>query len=83
MIENEKIQIESDKNKLQKEKQEIERIKVENKNLVSKNQELKQMNDKLMIGRNNKTFVPLIGLNNIGATCFMNATLQCLSQTNI
>ena len=24
----------------------------------------------------------LIGLNNIGATCFMNSTLQCLSQTN-
>jgi len=32
--------------------------------------------------KNQKNVPILIGLNNIGATCYMNSTLQCLSNTN-
>ena len=37
----------------------------------------KEINDK----KNNDNSIPLIGLNNVGEAYFMNATLQCLSQT--
>ena len=54
------------------------------KELEKENQELK-LNAKSNINNNKpiKLFKTptLIGLNNIGATCFMNSTLQCLSQT--
>ena len=46
----------------------------------SKNMEIKLTNS-FSFNKNIETKPVLIGLNNIGATCFMNSTLQCLSQT--
>jgi len=55
---------------------------------TDKSKAIKRQNSMEMVtGQNEKkpiklyTKPTLIGLNNIGATCFMNSTLQCLSQT--
>ena len=76
---------------LNKEKEnENENIKKKCKDLYLKNKELKrQFNDIKIVYEEIKNkdplklyaFPTLIGLNNIGATSFINPTLQCLSQT--
>ena len=51
----------------------------ENK-IITKEKELTEREKKIIIIEK-QTKVVLIGLNNIGATCYMNATLQCFSNT--
>ena len=82
----EKELIENNEKKINKE----EKIKLieKNKELEEKIKEKQNIYDKLLIEIEEKREELingpqpiLVGLNNIGATCFMNSTLQCLSQT--
>ena len=85
-IEMKKIEFEKDKEENERIQKENERIQKENEMLIKKKEEIeKQIKEKkpLLNYIEIKTLKEpiLIGLNNIGATCFMNSTLQCLSQT--
>jgi len=90
-IEKENNEIKKRKEEFQKDIQENIKLIKENKDLIKRNNELaeeiKKKESKLKLFRSQNIMeeysVPtLIGLNNIGATCFMNSTLQCLSQTS-
>jgi len=90
-IEKENNENKKRKEEFQKDLQENIKLKKENNDLIKRNKELeeeiKKKESKLKSIKNkNKmeeySFPTLIGLNNIGATCFMNSTLQCLSQTS-
>ena len=78
--------------RIQREKEEQERIqkelilKQQKENELKKKKELDSINNtKNKIIITCKSFIkpPLIGLDNIGSTCYMNATLQCFSQTEL
>ena len=72
--------------KFEKEYNEQKNIKEENNSLKNKNKELENTFNALKSKFDKNLLIlytkpTLIGLNNRGATCFMNAILQCLSQT--
>ena len=82
-----KKEIKEQKQEIKEQKKEIKEQKKEIKEQKQEIKEKKQENNE--DGKKIKNFSindlykspTLIGLNNIGATCFMNSTLQCLSQT--
>jgi len=71
-----------DNKNLQLSQKELE-FKNKEKNLQQQMNEFEKNKNKIIDDLRNQQNVPiLIGLNNIGATCYMNSTLQCLSNTN-
>ena len=70
---------EDKKEDIQEDKKEV--IQEDKKEFIQENKEENILEDKKENKNENESI--LIGLNNIGATCYMNATLQCLSNSDV
>ena len=79
---NKNDQLKEENKKLEKEKSKLEQLK-QNIELREQKLNLFEKNKDIIIEGliKQRTAPILIGLNNIGATCYMNATLQCFSNT--
>ena len=73
------IKIMEDKIKEKEDKIKYEKLQFDNEKLIFENEKNKL--EKEIIKIENSKLPTLIGLNNIGATCYMNATLQAFSNT--
>jgi len=89
VIDNKTIELNRKESNLKNKEKIIEskNMELNQKDLDIKNKE-KDLEQKMIDFEKNKNIINkqnvpiLIGLNNIGATCYMNSTLQCLSNTN-
>ena len=70
-------EIQNYKNEKKQNEKEVLKYNSEKNDLKKELEKLKQTNSILIMSKQ----PILVGLNNIGATCYMNATLQCLSNT--
>ena len=84
-FEEQQIKMQKELEEQQRKQKELEeQQKIQNKLLLEKQKEINDTKENAKI-ITCKSFEkpPLIGLENIGSTCYMNATLQCFSQTEV